>query len=98
MPTPTVWTPITKLRVYYTNGKPYWRLQKKCMPPCLRHTNACFELLLHPVKAFTIIHQLYYAVAMNKKLAAANDSGANGWADKAKQLYISDSLLSREYH
>lgn len=66
------------------------------IPPAYK--DAYFELLLHPVKAFTIVHQLYYAVAMNRKLAAQQDSSANAWADKAKRLYISDALLSREYN
>ncbi|ACU62279.1 glycosyl hydrolase 115 family protein [Chitinophaga pinensis] len=68
----------------------------KNIPPA--HKDACFQLVLHPVKANTIVHQLYYAVAMNRQLAARQDSGANAWADKAKQLYISDSLLSKEYN
>lgn len=62
------------------------------------HKDACFQLVLHPVKAFTIIHQLYHAVAMNRQYAAQHDTTANSWADKAKQLYISDSLLSIQYH
>jgi hypothetical protein len=62
------------------------------------HKDAFFELVLHPVKAFTIVHQLYYAVAMNRQYAALNDTSANRWADRAKALYVSDSLLSLQYN
>lgn len=62
------------------------------------YKDAYFELVLHPVKAYTIVQQLYYAVAMNRKYAAQQDTTANRWADKAKQLYLSDSLLAIQYH
>ncbi|MBW8687389.1 glycosyl hydrolase 115 family protein [Chitinophaga rhizophila] len=66
------------------------------LPPAYK--DAYFQLVLHPVKAFTIVHQLYHAVALNRSYAAQQDTSANAWANKARQLYISDSLLSQEYN
>lgn len=62
------------------------------------YKDAYFELVLHPVKAFTNLQQLYYAVARNKFYAAQKNILANQWADKAKQYYIADSLLSVQYN
>jgi hypothetical protein len=60
--------------------------------------DAYFELVLHPLKAAANLHELYYAVAKNKSLAAQKNIEANKWADLAKQDYIKDSLLSVQYN
>jgi hypothetical protein len=60
--------------------------------------DAFFELILYPVKALANLHQLYAAVAMNRSLASENIVTANQWADKARELYIKDSLLSIQYN
>lgn len=62
------------------------------------YKDAFFELVLHPVKAFTNLHYLYNAVAENKSAATQNFAHANLWADNAKKFYISDSLLSIQYN
>jgi hypothetical protein len=62
------------------------------------YKNAFFQLVLHPIQATENLHQLYYAVAMNKKYASQKNSLANQWADKAKQFYIADSMLSIKYN
>jgi hypothetical protein len=62
------------------------------------YKDAFFQLVLHPIQATENLHQLYYAVAMNKKYASQKNSLANQWADKAKQFYINDSLLSIKYN
>jgi hypothetical protein len=62
------------------------------------YKDAYFELVLHPVQAFENLHQLYFAVAMNAKYASEKNILANKWADKAKQFYINDSLLSVKYN
>jgi hypothetical protein len=62
------------------------------------YKDAYFQLVLHPVQATENLHQLYYAVAMNKKYASQKNSLANQWADKAKQFYIADSMLSIKYN
>ena len=60
--------------------------------------DAYFELVLHPVKAFTTLHQLYHAVAMNHCYTAEKNGQANYWADEAKQFYLNDSLLTLAYN
>ncbi|ANI88788.1 glycosyhydrolase [Arachidicoccus ginsenosidimutans] len=62
------------------------------------YKDAYFELVLHPVKAMENLHELYYDVAMNKLLASHNDIAANDYADKAKQAFINDSLISLQYN
>lgn len=62
------------------------------------YKDAYFELVLHPVKAFENLHELYYAVAMNKWYASKHNSFANQWADKARHFYSEDSLLSLKYN
>ncbi|MEO7983327.1 MAG: glycosyl hydrolase 115 family protein [Bacteroidota bacterium] len=62
------------------------------------YSDAFFQLVLHPVKACANLQELYTTVAKNKA-AYANQSGeANKYADKAKQLYINDSLITLDYH
>ena len=62
------------------------------------YKDAYFQLVLHPIKAFGNLHQLYYAVAKNKMYAAQQNVLANQWAEKAKQFYLTDSLLSLQYN
>jgi hypothetical protein len=62
------------------------------------YKDAYFQLVLHPVQATENLHQLYYAVAMNRKYASEKNSLANQWADKAKQFYIADSMLTIKYN
>lgn len=62
------------------------------------YKDAFFELVLYPVKAFGNLHNLYYAVAMNKWYASQKNLLANQWAGKAKQFYINDSLLTIQYN
>jgi hypothetical protein len=63
-----------------------------------QYQDAYFQLVLHPVKALTNLHQLYYAVAQNKRCAALQDPQANQWAGKAKDCYLQDSLLTIRYN
>ncbi|GGH72822.1 hypothetical protein HNQ91_003521 [Filimonas zeae] len=60
--------------------------------------DAYFQLVLHPVQALENLHQLYYAVAMNKQLAAQKNILANQWAERTKEFYLADSLLSVKYN
>jgi Glycosyl hydrolase family 115/Gylcosyl hydrolase family 115 C-terminal domain len=64
----------------------------------VEYKDAFFELVLHPIKAFANLHKMYYAVAQNKFYASVKYSIVNEWAQKARQCYINDSLLSAEYH
>jgi hypothetical protein len=64
----------------------------------IEHRDAFFQLVLHPVKALTNLHQMYQAVALNQWFASHKDTVANRWADSVKAFYLKDSLISLEYH
>ncbi len=62
------------------------------------YKDAYFQLVLHPVKACANLNEMYYTVALNKKAYANKWEAANIYANKAKQLYIKDSLITTAYH
>src|SRR5690606_184070 len=62
------------------------------------YRDAFFQLVLHPVKASTNLHEMYLAVAKNHWLASKNNPYANRFADKVKELYERDSLITVQYH
>lgn len=62
------------------------------------YSDAFFQLVLHPVKALTNLHELYWNVALNRINAKDSILSANTYADAAKQLYRNDSLISLQYH
>ncbi|MDR2805100.1 MAG: glycosyl hydrolase 115 family protein [Dysgonamonadaceae bacterium] len=56
------------------------------------------ELALFPINAVCNLYEMYYAVALNKRYAALHDSRANAWADKVKECFERDSLLTVHYN
>lgn len=72
------------------------RLVKMKLPKA--QLDAYFELVEHPVLAFSNLYQLYYAVAWNHRLAAANDPRANAFADMAEIAFRRDQALTDKYH
>jgi len=62
------------------------------------YKDAYFQLVLHPVKACANLNEMYYHVALNKEAYKNKWEEANGYADKVKQLYENDSLITLEYH
>ena len=58
----------------------------------IEYKDAFFELVLHPVKATTNLHEMYLTTAFN------NRNPSDETAEKVKQLYIKDSLLSVQYN
>jgi hypothetical protein len=60
--------------------------------------DAYFQFVLHPILALSNLHEMYIAVAKNQYYASQNDNKANAFADKAKQLFHADSLLTLQYH
>ena len=56
------------------------------------------QLVLFPVQACSNLYEMYYALAMNRSLAAANDVKANGWAKKVRDCFERDSVLTRHYN
>lgn len=62
------------------------------------YRDAYFQLVLHPVKACANLNEMYYTIALNREAATQRLAMANEYADKAKQLYENDSLISLAYH
>jgi hypothetical protein len=60
--------------------------------------SAWFELVEHKVRAMANLYRLYYAVAWNRRLAAASDPRANVFADQAEAAYREDQALTDAYH
>jgi hypothetical protein len=60
--------------------------------------DAFFQLVLHPIKACANLSELYYNVALNKEAFKEKYERTNEYADKVKELYQKDSLITLEYH
>jgi hypothetical protein len=60
--------------------------------------DAFFQLVEHPILALANLYQLYYTVAWNRRLAAANDARANVFADRAEAAFKRDQQIAGEYH
>ena len=60
--------------------------------------DAYFQLVEHPILALSNLYQLYYAVAWNRRLAAANDVRANTFADRADTAFRHDQEITEAYH
>jgi len=60
--------------------------------------DAYFQLVLHPVKACANLNEMYLYVALNREDTLKKSPAANYSADKVKQLYVKDSLITLEYH
>lgn len=80
----------------------YLALEARTMRQYLRlpaaYKDAYTELILHPIRAMANLYDMYYAVAMNRKLAAEKDPEANYWADHASSCFQRDAELSRDYN
>lgn len=57
-----------------------------------------YQLVLHPVQACANLYEMYYYVALNHKYVRLNENIANEFADKAKELFRKDSLITTDYH
>ena len=62
------------------------------------YRDAFDQLVLFPIQACSNLYDMYYAVAMNRKLAEVNDVKANKWADKARACFERDSVLTYHYN
>ena len=80
---------------YKALGTQASELAKKIEPAS---AEAYYQLVLHPILAIANLHELYYHVALNKQAVANNDSRANHYANKAKELYKKDSLITVDFH
>ena len=56
------------------------------------------QLVLFPINAFSNLYEMYFAVAKNKQLAERGSIQANYWADKVKECFDRDSVLTVHYN
>lgn len=63
-----------------------------------RYRDTYMQLVLHPVRAMANLYDMYFALAMNTKLAAEKDLKANYWADRVEYLFKRDAELSKDYN
>lgn len=56
------------------------------------------QIVLHPVRAMANLYDMYYAVAMNHKLAEEKDLKANEWADYANECFTRDADYTKDYN
>ena len=80
----------------------YMRLEAEALRQYLtlrpEQRDAYQQLILFPIQAMSNLHQMYYAVAMNRYLAKQNLPEANQWAAKARKAFRRDSLLCAAYN
>jgi hypothetical protein len=62
------------------------------------YKDAYKELILHPIRAMANLYDMYYAIAMNAKLATEKDLRANYWADRVEYCFNRDAGLSKDYN
>ncbi|WP_312172770.1 glycosyl hydrolase 115 family protein [Chryseobacterium sp.] len=62
------------------------------------YKDAYKQIVLHPVRAMANLYDMYYAVAMNHKLAAEKDLKANKWADYADECFARDAEYTKDYN
>ena len=56
------------------------------------------QLILFPIQAMANLYDMYYAQAMNQKLAANNDPAANYWADRCEEAFARDAELCKNFN
>ena len=66
------------------------------MPP--EYRDAFDQLVLFPINAVCNLYEMYYALAMNKRYVARYDLRANAFADKVKECFQRDTLLTIHYN
>lgn len=62
------------------------------------YLNAYYHLVEHPIIASSNLNELYIAAFKNKFYAEKGNPIANEYAQKVKDLYIKDSLITKYYH
>lgn len=56
------------------------------------------QLVLFPIQACANLNEMYVAAAKNRLYAAQGRNETNTWANKVKELFERDSLLTLRYH
>lgn len=62
------------------------------------YRDAYRQLILFPVQLMANLYDMYYSVAMNRKLYSEQNPMANLWADKAENAFHRDAELMKEYN
>jgi hypothetical protein len=62
------------------------------------YKDAFDQLVLFPINACSNLYEMYFAVAKNKQYAGRQDKRANYWADKVKECFERDSILTHHYN
>lgn len=62
------------------------------------YKDAYKQIVLHPVRAMANLYDMYYAVAMNHKLADEKDLKANQWADYVDECFARDAEYTKDYN
>ncbi|WP_438862954.1 glycosyl hydrolase 115 family protein [Neptunicella sp.] len=60
--------------------------------------SAFFQLVLHPIKANSILFELYNNVAKNRLYAQQGRASTNQYAELARQKFSEDAQLTQQYH
>lgn len=70
-------------------------INKKLHP---EYKDAFYQLVLFPVLASSNLNEMYVAAAKNQLYASQGRTSANLYAEKVKELFERDSLLTNYYH
>jgi hypothetical protein len=62
------------------------------------YRDAFDELVLFPINGMCNLYEMYYAAMMNKHYAKTYDLRANAYADRVKECFLRDSLLTIHYN
>lgn len=62
------------------------------------YKDAYMQLVLFPVQAMANLYDMYYSVAMNRKLFADGNPQCNAWADRAEAAFARDAELMSYYN
>ena len=62
------------------------------------YQDAYYQLLGYPIEACANLYEMYYAQAMNQRLAKKNNPDANLWADHVQVCYDRDADFTKRYH
>ena len=71
------------------------RLRDKIAPEA---QDAYYQLVYYPAVASAGVAEIYLAATQNQYYASLNDPKANVFADRAKELFVKDSLLTAYYN
>ena len=63
-----------------------------------QYRDTYMQLVLHPVRAMANLYDMYYSLAMNKKLASEKDIKANYWADRVEKCFALDAEFTKDYN